>query len=71
MANPKARAEAAKLNPIISSVGQSDTLTQCAALIDQLGRFISDSPPDGGAPMYLLTGAISSAINFELESANA
>ena len=62
------REQAAKLNPIISLVGMPDTLSQCAALVDQLGQFMANMQPQDGAPlMHLLTGAISSAINFELE----
>jgi len=68
-----AREQAAKLNPLISLVGTPDTLSQCAQMIDQLGRFISNAADSGDSNvplMYLFTGAISSAITFELEASN-
>ena len=64
------RTQASKLNPVISVVGMPDTLSRCAQLIDQLGRFVSESPPSEDSAIFLLTGAISSAINYELETGN-
>jgi hypothetical protein len=71
--NFEVREQAAKLNPIISLAGKSDTLSQCSQLLDQLGRFVANAADCGDSSiplMHLLTGAISSAINFELESSN-
>jgi D-arabinose 1-dehydrogenase-like Zn-dependent alcohol dehydrogenase len=67
------REQAAKLNPIISLVGMPDTLSQCAQMVDQLGRFVASAAESGDSSiplMHLLTGAISSALNFELEASN-
>lgn len=68
-----AREHAAKLNPIISLAGMPDTLSQCAQLVDQLGRFVANAADSGdsGVPlMFLFTGVISSAIKFEVEASH-
>lgn len=64
-----ARESAARLNPIISVAGSSDTINQCSMLIDQLGHLMASEEMAGNMPsIHLFTGAISAALNFELEA---
>lgn len=65
------RARASRLNPIISPVGQPDTISQCAQLVESLGHFMaSNQPGNNTGHVHLLTGAIAAALNFELEAAH-
>ena len=65
------RSDAAKLNPIISTVNPASTLTDCALLINQLGHFLSVQESDGAnKTTYLFTAAISAAILFEVEASH-
>lgn len=69
--NLPSRHDAAKLNPIISSLNGRDTLTSCALMVNQLGHFLSVQEADGcNKTTYLFTAAISAAILFEVEAAH-
>lgn len=61
------RESASRLNPIISPVGQADTISQCAYLVESLGHFLSSTEADDSrCHVHLLTGTIAAALHFEL-----
>lgn len=62
------RTRASRLNPIISPVGQSDTISQCASLVKAIGHFTAESQGSDLSHMHLLTGTIAAALHFELEA---
>ncbi len=65
----KARTQAAKLNPIISLVNSSDTLSNCVTLITEMGYALANTDTtEEHRHCYLLTGAIAAALNFEREA---
>lgn len=63
------RNQASSVNPIISSVGATDTMSHCARLVDQLGVLLSKVDGEEAHDMsalYLLTSTISAALTFEV-----
>ena len=65
------RDQASRLNPIISPVGQTDTISQCAHLVESLGHFLSNTDADDSrCHVHLLTGTIAAALHYELEAAH-
>lgn len=63
------REHASRINPIISPVGKTDTISQCAHLVESLGHFISSTEGNRGH-VHLLTGTIAAALHYELEVAH-
>ena len=68
MADALTREQAFRLNPIISPVNAQDTISNCAGLIQQIGHTLANAETaDGHRNIFMMTGAISAALNFELE----
>lgn len=68
------RAVASKLNPLIGSLnnGHLDTLNDCSRLIRDLGYAVSISSStcsdiDIATSLYLITGAVAAALDYETE----
>ena len=65
---------ASKINPLIGTTdnGNIDTLNQCSVLIRDLGYVVSicseHTDADIFTNLYLITGVVSSALDYEAES---
>ena len=68
MADALTREQAFRLNPIISPVNMQDTISNCAKLIDDIGKVLANADAaEDSHNIHMLTSAISAALNFELE----
>lgn len=63
------REQAAQLNPLISPVGQQDTMALCAQLVQDFGHWLASGQADADSlrSAHLVTGAIAAALRFEVE----
>lgn len=66
-ANPIDRAIAARINPLISPVGQADTLANCAQLIRAIGYAVESAEEAVCSQAFRLTDAVAAAMAFEAE----
>lgn len=65
------RATAARINPIISPVGQADTLANCVHLIRAIGYAVEGHDEAFCAQAFRLTDAVAAAMTFEAEGGSA
>lgn len=63
------RATASRINPLISVIGTTDTISTCAQLVRAIGFAMEGCDPDVALSMHRITGAVAAAMEFEIGGA--